>query len=108
MRHEVKMSRLTQFFLILLMSQISHGLEEKVNHGVNQYRPGFLRSLNVSNTISSLAVDETFIGVLETGGLIPSILKGSTFTNTIYGFVNRTGLLVAGAGLVGLSGRGKS
>ena len=99
------MSRLTQFLLILLLSQISHGLERKVNHEVD--KPRFLNLPNISNTTTSLArtVNEFFIGVLETGGLIPSVLKGSTFTNSIYGFVNRTGLLVAGAGLVGISGK---
>ena len=101
------MSRLTQFLLILLLSQISHGLERKVIHEVNRNQPRFLNSQNISNSTTNLArtVNEFFIGILETGGLIPSVLKGSTFTNSIYGFVNRTGLLVAGAGLVGISGR---
>ena len=101
------MSRLTQFLLILLLSQISHGLERKVNNEVNRKQPRFLNSQNISNKTSDLArtVNEFFIGILETGGLIPSVLKGSTFTNSIYGFVNRTGLLVAGAGLVGISGK---
>ena len=107
MRHGRKMSRLTQYLLMLLLSQISHGLERKVDLEGNRHKPRFLNPQNVSNTTTSLArtVNEFFIGVLETGGLIPSVLKGSTFTNSIYGFVNRTGLLVAGAGLVGISGK---
>ena len=97
-------ARLKIFFFILLLSQIAHGLERKVNYEPNQQR--FLDSSKISATTSHLArtVNEFFIGVLETGGLIPSVLKGSTFTNNIYGFVNRTGLLVVGAGLVGISG----
>ena len=107
MRDGRKMSRLTQVLLMLLLSQISHGLERKVDFEVNRHKPRFLNPQNISNTTTSLArtVNEFFIGVLETGGLIPSVLKGSTFTNSIYGFVNRTGLLVAGAGLVGISGK---
>ena len=34
-------------------------------------------------------------------------LQGSTYVNDIYGLVNRTGLLVAGAGLLGVSGGGQ-
>ena len=93
MRYGRQMSRLTQFLLILLLSQNSHGFEKKVNNEVHRTQPRFLNSQNISNKTSNLArtVNEFFIGILETGGLIPSVLKGSTFTNSIYGFVRAPG-----------------
>lgn len=59
----------------------------------------------LSNATSELREDINafFVGTVETG-LIPSILKGSIYLNEVYGLVNRTGLIVAGVALVGISG----
>ena len=59
----------------------------------------------LSNATSELREDINafFIGTVETG-LVPNILKGSIYLNEVYGLVNRTGLIVAGVALVGISG----
>ena len=73
-------------FIFMLLSPINCYMEDDLEDGVAR---------ELENPI--------FIGVTN-ATFVPSILKGTTFTNTIYGFVNRTGTIVAGVALLGLSG----
>jgi len=49
-------------------------------------------------------LNNIYTGWVESSFLYPYYLKGSSYVNTFYGQVNRTGLIVAGAALLGFSG----
>jgi len=61
---------------------------------------------NILTATESIGKDlnNIYTGWVESSFLYPYYLKGSSYVNTFYGQVNRTGLIVAGAALLGFSG----
>ena len=68
-----------------------------------QSERGDLYNSAIDQAVSRTIENPIFIGVTNSS-FLPSILKGTTFTNDIYGLVNRTGTIVAGVALLSLSG----
>ena len=72
----------------------------------------FLMVPNVLETKTSMLADfgkdlnNIYTGYANvTGGFFPFLLKGSTYTDTIYGALgNRSGMIIAGAALLGGTG----
>jgi len=64
---------------------------------------GLTSSLVKATGSISKDLNNIYTGWVDTV-LYPVYLKGSTYVNTLYGQVNRTGLVLAGAALLGVSG----
>jgi len=68
--------------------------------------PGLLEDVDFLEEAGNLSRDlnSIYTGWVNSSFIYPYYLKGSTIVNDLYGSVNRTGLVVAGAALLGVSG----
>ena len=66
----------------------------------------FLQDIDLLQEAGNLSRDlnSIYTGWVNSSFIYPYYLKGSTIVNDLYGSVNRTGLIVAGAVLLGVSG----
>lgn len=68
-------------------------------------RPIFDQLDRLSSSLDKARLDlnsvyTNWVDSVNSNAAFPSLLKGSTYVNTLYGIVNRTGLLVAGGGIL--------
>jgi len=98
------------FLIFLLPTALAR--RHQINHHPRDKDLRFLMVPNVFETKTSMLADfgkdlnNIYTGYANvTGGFFPFLLKGSTYTDTIYGaFGNRSGMIIAGAALLGGTG----